>query len=254
MRNTRGKFELIVVPLHGRGNKGGEGAGVKILAYKMPASPKESWMTELLDDSLHMTHNFDPVQWDNDTADELLIAAREGVFLLDRGEGRSKLIKLAGNEGGGAGEVRQGRLPGGRRFLATVEPMHGDRLVTYTAPGGDEQKIWQRSVVDASLKEGHALSCGDLIGSGFDQIVVGWRSKNSEGKVGILLFTPLDREGKSWRRTVVDDNTMACEDLSLADLDGDGRLDIVASGRATKNLKIYFNQGPPAARGRQPGL
>lgn len=243
VKNARGGFELIVVPLHGRGNKGGEGAGVKILAYKTPANPRGSWTTEVLDDSLHMTHNFDPVQWDNDPADELLIAAREGVFLLDRGEGRSKLTKLAGNEGGGAGEVRRGRLPGGKRFFATIEPMHGDHLVTYTAPGGDEKKLWQRSVVDASLKEGHALGCGDLIGSGFDQIVVGWRSKNSEDKVGILLFTPLDREGKSWRRTVVDDNTMACEDLSLADLDGDGRLDIVASGRATKNLKVYFNQG-----------
>jgi hypothetical protein len=32
--------------------------------------------------------------------------------------------------------------------------------------------------------------------------------------------------------------------LCLADLNGDGKLDnVVASGRATKNLKIYFNLG-----------
>jgi hypothetical protein len=36
---------------------------------------------------------------------------------------------------------------------------------------------------------------------------------------------------------------MACEDLCLADLDGNGKLDIIAAGRATKNLKIYLNQG-----------
>jgi hypothetical protein len=36
---------------------------------------------------------------------------------------------------------------------------------------------------------------------------------------------------------------MACEDLQLADLNGDGRLDIVAAGRATGNLKIYWNEG-----------
>jgi hypothetical protein len=35
---------------------------------------------------------------------------------------------------------------------------------------------------------------------------------------------------------------MACEDLQVADLDGDGRLDIVAAGRATHNHKIYFNE------------
>jgi len=40
----------------------------------------------------------------------------------------------------------------------------------------------------------------------------------------------------------VDDNTMACEDLCLADLNGDGKLDIVASGRGTKNVKVYFNE------------
>ena len=63
-------------------------------------------------------------------------------------------------------------------------------------------------------------------------------------KVGIKLFTPLDDEGKTWRTTWIDDNQMACEDLCLADLDGDGKLDIIASGRATHNLVIYFNQTP----------
>jgi hypothetical protein len=36
---------------------------------------------------------------------------------------------------------------------------------------------------------------------------------------------------------------MACEDLLLADFNADGRLDIVAAGRATKNLKLYLNEG-----------
>ena len=35
---------------------------------------------------------------------------------------------------------------------------------------------------------------------------------------------------------------MAVEDLKLADLDADGRLDIIAAGRSTKNLKIYWNK------------
>jgi hypothetical protein len=41
---------------------------------------------------------------------------------------------------------------------------------------------------------------------------------------------------------LVDDNTMACEDLKLADLNGDGRLDVIAAGRATKNVIIYWNE------------
>ena len=101
--------------------------------------------------------------------------------------------------------------------------------------------LWKRNVLDISLKEGHALACADFLGRGSDQIVVGWRAKNAEGKVGLKIFIPLDKSAKDWRQTVLDDNTMACEDLRVADLDGDGKLDIVASGRATKTLKVYFN-------------
>jgi hypothetical protein len=75
--------------------------------------------------------------------------------------------------------------------------------------------------------------------------VVGWRAMNRPAnvKVGVKLFTPLDAEGRQWKETLIDDNGMACEDLQLADLNGDGRLDIVAAGRATGNLKIYWNEG-----------
>ncbi|MFP6907280.1 MAG: VCBS repeat-containing protein, partial [Verrucomicrobiota bacterium] len=37
---------------------------------------------------------------------------------------------------------------------------------------------------------------------------------------------------------------MACEDLKAADLNGDGKLDLIAAGRVTKNLKIYWNRNP----------
>ena len=40
------------------------------------------------------------------------------------------------------------------------------------------------------------------------------------------------------------ESRMATEDLRLGDLNGDGRLDIVAAGRATKNLKVYWNEPP----------
>ena len=155
------------------------------------------------------------------------------------------MTQLSGTESGGAGEVRLGKLSGRKRFFATVEPMHGTNLVVYTAPASsDARALWTRHVLDESLVDGHALACGDLSGMGRDQIVVGWRAMNKPGvKVGIKLFTPLDAEGAKWKETLIDDNTMACEDLGLADLDGDGRLDIVAAGRATKNLKVYLNQG-----------
>ncbi len=245
VKNWQNEFELVVTPLHGRGNKNGQGDGVKVLAYKKPGEPQQAWTTRVMNDALHMTHNFEPVQWDDDDAQELLIASREGVFVLnwDPDASALKLTQLSGAESGGAGEVRLGKLAGGKRFFATVEPMHGTNLVVYTEPPAyDGKKLWTRNVVDSTLVDGHALACGDLLGIGSDQIVVGWRAMNKPGvKVGIKVFTPLDRDGKNWRMNLADDNTMACEDLCLADLNGDGKLDLVAAGRATKNLKIYFN-------------
>jgi hypothetical protein len=209
----------------------------------MPADPKSTWTTRVIDDALHMTHNFDPIQWDDDAAEEPLIAAREGVFLVNWVDDALKRIQLSGTESGGAGEVRLGKLAGGKRFFATVEPMHGTNLVVYMPPKS-EGSLWQRNVVDSSLVDGHALACGDLTGAGSDQIVVGWRAMGKpDVKVGVKVFTALDAQGSKWKDTLVDDNTMACEDLCLADLDGNGKLDIVAAGRATKNLKIYLNQG-----------
>jgi hypothetical protein len=83
-----------------------------------------------------------------------------------------------------------------------------------------------------------------LLGIGRDQIVVGWRAmgRPRSVKVGLKLLTPMDAEGKEWRTTLLDDDTMACEDLQLADFNGDGKLDIVAAGRGTRNVKVWLNE------------
>lgn len=244
VKNAEGKFDLVVVPLHGRGNNSkAEGAGVKILAYKMPRDPKQPWKTELLDESLHKTHNFDPVQLDRDPGEEMYVVGKEGLFLLDANT--RKLSLLGTNAIDGAGEVRGGRVDNRQAFVATIEPMHGNTLAVYTAPSAVEHADakWHRTVLDETLVDGHALACGDLIGQGRDQIVVGWRAMNRPGaKVGMKVFTSDDATLRKWTSTMVDDGGMACEDLVLADLNGDGKLDIAAAGRATKNVKIYFNE------------
>jgi len=202
---------------------------------------------------MHMTHNFDPVRFMGQEA--LLVAGKEGVLhLTHKGDGwRSRqLVGKGANDSSfaGCGEVRLGKRKSARPtatvadwFIATIEPMHGNQVAVYTAPSSDAASgLWQRQAIDSSLKEGHALACGDLLGIGSDQIVAGWRAKNAAGKVGIKLYWVPDAASKEWKEMLVDDDTLACEDLCLADLNGDGKLDIVAAGRATKNVKVYFNQ------------
>jgi hypothetical protein len=52
----------------------------------------------------------------------------------------------------------------------------------------------------------------------------------------------LDGDGTSWRETRISAEQVAVEDIKAADLNGDGKVDIVAAARQTKNLVIFFNE------------
>ena len=140
IRNTAGQFELVVVPLHGRGNQGTTGAGVRILAYQRPDDSPGAWRTELIDGSLHATHNFDVIKWTEHLGDELLVAAKEGVIHFVKHGTAWQSSALPGVATGGvqpgAGEVREDKLAEGGKFVATIEPMHGNQLAVYTETKG----------------------------------------------------------------------------------------------------------------------
>jgi hypothetical protein len=67
--------------------------------------------------------------------------------------------------------------------------------------------------------------------------MIGWRGVDP----GVRLLTPLDDAGKTWRTDVISTKAIAVEDFKAADLDGDGKPDLVVAGRQTKNLMIFWN-------------
>ena len=246
VKSADGSFYLVVVPLHGRGNKNGVGEGVKVIAYRFPKNPRNTWSTGTIINNMHMTHNIAIVEELASKRTDLYIAGKEGVRLIEGLSGKSDAgiaHKITGADSA-AGEVRIGKL-GKEKFLATIEPMHGVAVVVYI--NGENKK---RQVLDDELKEGHALAVADLLGIGRDQVVAGWRISNTQNKVGIKLYVPRNKSGSEWDSHWIDENGIATEDLQVLDLNGDGKPDIVASGRATKNLKIYWNktEPPPAIK------
>src|SRR5258707_1382757 len=77
--------------------------------------------------------------------------------------------------------------------------------------------------IDRTLKIGYGVLLVDLNGDSKPDIVVADKDR--------VIWFVLDNQG------------VAAEDMAALDLNGDGRVDIVAVGRATHNVRIYWNEG-----------
>jgi FG-GAP-like repeat len=261
-----GRKQLVVAALQGRGTKGtnwGDGQGVRVVVHDIPKEPADAvWPVEIADSTLHTIHNLQLVDLDSDGRDEIVVAAWEGVFVLDRNPaGHWAKIKIgAGNQDAkpfkGASEVKVGQLLKGLPFIATIEPWHGFQVVVYTSSNATNfsssspspVSLWSRHVIAEPVQWGHAVWCADLDSDGDDELIVGQRDPNKPGALGpkgpgVFVFDIKHEKGSlAFDRYTIDDGGMACEDALATDLDGDGRIDIIAGGRATHNVKIYWNR------------
>lgn len=149
VKSEDGNFYLVVLPLHGRGNKNGEGEGVKVVAHAYPNNSEDEWNALTVDESMHLTHNFDITEAPGAT--DLYIGGKEGIqHISDRPNSdiSRTMLTLPGTEKG-VGEVRLGKFGAGQ-FVAAIQPMHGNELSVYSL--SDKQK----TTLDTDLKEGHA--------------------------------------------------------------------------------------------------
>jgi hypothetical protein len=228
------KAELIVAPLHGKGAKGPDwdGPSARLLIFRPPANPKtDTWPMEVAGEANHIQHNFLPLNFDKDPQEEIVTASKEGLNVLKRGADGTWSRTLIGE--GAPGEVKLGRV-GGRRVLASVEPWHGAGIAIFAEKPG----VWSKTTIETGLTEGHALGWADFDGDGSDELAAGWRGAPKPG----LAIYAVDRDGALKSKTMVDDGGMATEDLIVGDFNGDRKPDIVAAGRSTHNIKIYWNE------------
>jgi hypothetical protein len=253
-----GKARLLVGPLMGRESTQKanwmDGRPVRLLAYKIPKDPvHDVWEPDVIDESLHVLHNFWPVAASSGKGLDILCASYEGVNLLSRDvSGKWQRRHLGeGNQANprsnrGSSEIKQGKLKNGGKFLATIEPWHGNQVVVYTEPVDPSKGLWDRHVLDEQLRWGHAVWCADLDGDGDDELIIGVRDNLSDKpgeRRGVRIYKAVDDAGTKWARQIIEDGGVAVEDLSVADLDGDGQSDLVAVGRQTHNIRIYWNEG-----------
>lgn len=237
----RGRPQLVVSPL----NKS-SGDGVRLLAFEIPEKPRtERWPSTTLSHNLNRMHNHWHADFDRDQQIDTLTASAEGVSIIRRkadGFAQQLLPLVDGEQHAGAGEIKLGSLGQQHPFVVTIEPMHGTDVVIYEPQASGR---WTKQVIENTLRRGHALWVADLDEDGADEVIVG-HSDAGTGDIkgpGIYVYRRAPGGDRVWNKHVIDNGKIAVEDLVVADLTGDGKLDILACGRATHNVKLYVNDG-----------
>ena len=261
MAEIDGKPHIVLAPLMGRDSSQKanwmDGRPVRLLAYPIPKDPvKGPWVPKVLSEELHVMHNIWPLPMQRRHGQFILAASYEGVSLVTPGTDGWHSERIAAGDqtnpkgSRGSSEIKSGNLNGDWSYVATIEPWHGNQVVTYLRPSGEgiPGLIWQRQVIDDHLRWGHAVWCADLDGDKDDELIIGVRDNPAKGdtfteKCGVRIYKATDGVGKKWARHIIDDGGVAVEDLTVADLNGDGKPDIIAVGRGTHNARIYWNQG-----------
>jgi hypothetical protein len=230
-----GRKVLVNFPLIGaRGNAPLYRDHVPLVMYR-----SDDWKRELITDAEEgVVHGIFPTASDGDTHESLLSASFLGVYALRFGGGKwTRTLVVAGDPAewpkSGASEIVVGHV-GRERFLATIEPWHGNKVVVYRTVDG----TWKRHVIDDSIADGHAIVVGDFDGDGQDEIVVGERG----GKRSVYLYRSTKAPGDQWAKQVVDDGGGGAAGCAVGDLNADKRLDIVCISSATGAARWYENR------------
>jgi hypothetical protein len=210
---------------------------VPLVMYR-PGAWKRETITEADEGVVHGI--FQSV-WNEDDRESLLSASFLGVHLMRYDKGQWTRTRLLTGDpapwpNGGSSDIAVGHS-GRERFLATIEPWHGNEVVVYRQVDG----AWTRHVIDQSLTDAHTIVIGDFDGDGRDEIIVDER----RGRRSVYLYRAVNDQQDTWTRQTIDDGHMAAAGCAIADLNGDKRLDVVCIGTATANLKWYENRGSP---------
>ena len=83
------------------------------------------------------------------------------------------------------------------------------------------------------------MICADLDADGDDEIIAAYRGKG----YSLYIYDCQDSTGKEWNRIAFDEGDVAASGLDIANINSDGRLDVICVGTATSNIKWYLSLG-----------
>jgi hypothetical protein len=133
-----------------------------------------------------------------------------------------------------------------------VGQAHGFGLDYYTMQrNSDGTRVWTKHPIDPYFSQYHDLVWADVDGDGKPELVTGNRYRahlgRDEGETEVVGLYVFKYNGESFTKEVVDHGLVPHASgtgihLAVADVTGDGRLDIVAPGK--DGLYLFRNLGP----------
>lgn len=183
-------------------------------------------------------HGIYVTDFNGDGREDILTASFTGIHLLTAkkdGSFERRLLHAGSPKAwpfSGASDVTVVKAAR-RKYLASIEPWHGNELAIYTP----QSKGYARQVLDSKLSEGHTVLAVDLDGDGNEEVVYGARREGGSLRMARLI-------GKQWKVESISEGSIGTASCVAADFDADGRPDLACIGSASQNLVIYQNRKP----------
>lgn len=116
-----------------------------------------------------------------------------------------------------------------------------DQIVWYENEDISEFGPWKKHVIAEGVPNVFEVIAGDIDGDGQIEVVAtGWFAKGR-----LVVFKHDGNPRGSWRMQVLKEGWLNSNQVILADLNGDGKLDIVACAEVGSNeLRWWRNEGP----------
>ena len=239
--NGDGQLLLFVASIRGAEGEFNEWHDPGALwCYQIPSDPiNQTWQRRLIDNQLHLNHGLSFGDVDRDGRLDILIGCRDGLIWFEPPsnpftERWHKWI-ISDCE---SSEVFTVDLDGdGINEILSIEPWHGNTIAWYKASGNLRRDKWLRHEIDNTLNRGHALHAVDLDNDGKIEIITGYNGKGTS----LQLYRHTNLSQNQWEKVLIDHGGLGVGLMVIDDLNHNGRMDIVAGGLSTNNLKWYEN-------------